>query len=39
MDFEKWKNVSVEKINKAAIELYNLYEHKLSKDKNVNEII
>ena len=38
-DFEKWKKISVEKINNAAIQLYNLSEDKLSKNKNVNEII
>lgn len=38
-DYNKWKNTSVEKINDAAKQLYNVSEEELLKDKNVSEII
>lgn len=38
-DSNKWINVPVEKINKAAKQLYELNESKLYKDKNASEII
>ena len=38
-DFDKWKNTSVEEINKAATQLYNQSESTLLEDKNVKEII
>ena len=38
-DYNKWKQLSVEKINKAATTLYDNSENTLLKDKNVTEII
>ena len=38
-DINKWKKLSVEEINSAAISLYNMSEKRLQKDRNVSDII
>ena len=38
-DYNKWKNISVEAINNAAEQLYNLSESNLLKDKKASKII
>ena len=38
-EYDKWKKLSVEEINNAAISLYNMSEKRLQKDRNVSDII